>query len=143
VDGAVARQLYDKICYHPLWSPDGQSILVAEFYQGPLMHLKALALDGKPLPLPEIQLTQIQVARSPVPYRLLPDGKSLVLQVGSWRSQHFWLVDLATGQRRQLTNLRPGRSIRGFDVTPDGKSILFDRVQENSDIVLIDLAQGR
>lgn len=55
----------------------------------------------------------------------------------------FWLVDLATGQRRQLTDLRPGRSIRGFDVAPDGTSILFARGQEDSDIVLIDLPRGR
>jgi hypothetical protein len=33
--------------------------------------------------------------------------------------------------------------IRSFDVTPDGKTILFDRVQENSDIVLIDIRSCR
>jgi hypothetical protein len=42
-----------------------------------------------------------------------------------------------------LTDLRPGRNIRTFDVTLDGKRILFDRVQENSDIVLIELPPGR
>jgi Tol biopolymer transport system component len=76
-------------------------------------------------------------------YRFLPDGKSLVVKEGTWRTPQFWLVNLETGARRQLTDLRPGRPIRGFDVAPDGKSILFDRVQENSDIVLIDLAPGR
>jgi hypothetical protein len=29
--------------------------------------------------------------------------------------------------------------MRTFDVTPDGKRIVFDREKENSDIVLIDL----
>ena len=29
--------------------------------------------------------------------------------------------------------------MRTFDVTPDGKQIVFDRLLENSDIVLIDL----
>jgi len=29
-----------------------------------------------------------------------------------------------------------------FDVTPDGKQIVFDRLRENSDIVLIDLPAG-
>jgi len=28
-----------------------------------------------------------------------------------------------------------------FDITPDGKQIVFDRLRENSDIVLIDLAK--
>jgi len=74
-------------------------------------------------------------------YRFLPDGKSLVLLDGDLRKPMFWLVNLETGARRQLTDLRAGRSTRSFDVTPDGKSILFDRVQENADIVLIELAQ--
>jgi hypothetical protein len=30
---------------------------------------------------------------------------------------------------------------QSFDVTADGKAIVFDRVRENSDIVLIDLAR--
>ena len=29
--------------------------------------------------------------------------------------------------------------MRSFDVSPDGKRILFDRYRDNSDIVLIDL----
>lgn len=49
------------------------------------------------------------------------------------------LFDLKTGRQRQLTNLQPGSSLRSFDVSADGKSILFDRVRENSDIVLIEL----
>jgi len=31
--------------------------------------------------------------------------------------------------------------MRTFDITPDGKQIVFDRVRENSDIVLIDLSR--
>jgi Tol biopolymer transport system component len=73
------------------------------------------------------------------PYRFLPDGKSLVLLDGEWRKPQFWLVNLQTGERRQVTDLRPGRSTRSFDVTRDGKSILFDRVMENSHVVLIAL----
>ena len=33
----------------------------------------------------------------------------------------------------------PDAPRRNFDVTPDGKEIVFDRSRENSDIVLIDL----
>ena len=55
------------------------------------------------------------------------------------RQQDFWLLDLATGRLRRLTNLRPGFAMKSFDVSPDGKQILFDRFRENSDVVLIDL----
>jgi hypothetical protein len=48
------------------------------------------------------------------------------------------LLDLGTGQLRQLTKLRPGFDIKSFDVSPDGRQILFDRYHENSDVVLID-----
>ena len=71
-------------------------------------------------------------------YRFLPDGKSMVVLQGQFRAMDFVLIDLASGQKRQLTKLKPGYQVRSFDLSPDGKEILFDRVQENSDIVLID-----
>jgi hypothetical protein len=38
-----------------------------------------------------------------------------------------------------LTNLGRQTVMKSFDVSPDGKQILFDRYRQNSDIVLIDL----
>lgn len=70
--------------------------------------------------------------------RFTPDGNVVFLQ-GEFRYQDFWLANLASGEKRQLTKLKPGYSVRSFDLSPDGKEIVFDRVQENSDIVLIDL----
>jgi Tol biopolymer transport system component len=72
-------------------------------------------------------------------YRFLPDGKELVVKLGGFRHQDFWLFDVTTGQRRQLTALRPGESLQRFDVSPDGRRIVFERVRENSDIVMIEL----
>lgn len=48
-------------------------------------------------------------------------------------------MDLASGQERQLTDLQPGAEIRDFDVSPDGHQILFDRLRDNSDVVLMNL----
>ena len=41
--------------------------------------------------------------------------------------------------QRQLTHFSNESNLTTFDVTPDGKQIVFDRSRENSDIVLIDL----
>jgi Tol biopolymer transport system component len=72
-------------------------------------------------------------------YRFLPGGNQLVVKLGGFRRQDFWLFDLTTGHRRQLTRLRLGESLHRFDVSPDGRQIVFERVRENSDIALIEL----
>ena len=78
-------------------------------------------------------------------YRFLPDSSALVVLKGvgvsvySVRNGDFWLVDLSSGETRQLTEMKPGYDISAFDVSPDGKQIIFERYRENSDIVLIDL----
>ena len=47
---------------------------------------------------------------------------------------------MATKTTRQLAHLtEKNATMRTFDITPDGKQIVFDRLRENSDIVLIDL----
>jgi len=45
---------------------------------------------------------------------------------------------LATKKRRLLTHLNSTARMRTFDITPDGKHVVFDRLRDNSDIVLID-----
>ena len=58
---------------------------------------------------------------------------------GNVSHKDFWYLDLKTGRERQLTNLGQGFTIGDFDISPDGREIVFDRVREESDIVLFDL----
>src|SRR5947209_4284708 len=51
--------------------------------------------------------------------------------------QDFWFLNLTTRKTKLLARLAHGTST-SFDITPDGKQIVFDRIAENSDIVLID-----
>jgi tricorn protease-like protein len=54
--------------------------------------------------------------------------------------QDFWLLDLSTMKSRRLSRLSNSAVMRTFDITPDGGRIVFDRLTEDSDILLIDLA---
>ena len=98
LDGGAAVRVYDKHCYFPSWSPDGRYILFAEPVRGPINRLNAVTPAGKPVALPEINLTFPAVAKVVDPFRFLPDGKSLVIREGGWRKQQFWLYNLETGQ---------------------------------------------
>ena len=88
--------------------------------------------DGAASPLPEIRYRGDFDG-----YRFVPGTDDLVVLQGEFRAQDFWMFDLRSGASRRLTQLKPGYSVRSFDVSADGREILFDRVQENSDIVLI------
>jgi hypothetical protein len=64
---------------------------------------------------------------------------ALVVLKGHLTHKEFWVVDLETGRQRQLTDLGREFAIGDFDVSTDGREIIFDRAQEESDIVLLDL----
>ena len=70
--------------------------------------------------------------------RFLPSGQGLVY-LRSVESKDFWLLDFATNTTRQLTHIADRGFLNTFDVTPDGKYLVFDRTRQNSDIVLIGL----
>jgi hypothetical protein len=55
--------------------------------------------------------------------------------------KNFWTVELDSGAERQITELAPDVAIHDFDLSPDGSTILFDRVQQTSRIALIERGQ--
>ena len=61
---------------------------------------------------------------------------------GDKPAQDFCLLDLTTLERRQLTVRTDDDTMRTFDITPDGKQIVFDRLSKDSDVVLIELESG-
>jgi Tol biopolymer transport system component/tRNA A-37 threonylcarbamoyl transferase component Bud32 len=131
--GGTPVRLTDSVSSNPVWSPDGTFLLYSGTPRGRSVTMAAIRPDGRPLPIPTVMLDRIGDG-----YRFLPDGK-LVMKLGGFRRQDFWLFDITTGQRRQLTRLRPGESLLRFDVSPDGTRILFERVRENSDVALVEL----
>src|SRR5271167_1413449 len=120
----------------PVWSPRGDLIVYCGTQVFTLTPLLAVHPDGTAAKLPEIN-----VQREGERARFLPDGTGLVYMLGgTMAGQDFWLLDLSTMRSRRLTQLKNPAAMRTFDITPDGGRIVFDRLRENSDIRLIDLA---
>jgi dipeptidyl aminopeptidase/acylaminoacyl peptidase len=126
----------EAVIADPVWSPDGSFIVYSEGQGSGQMRIRGVRPDGTPFALPEIW-----VALTGNRYRFLPDGTGLVIMQGVFSRQNFSLLDLRAGTLRPLTNLQPGFEMRTFDVSPDGKRILFDRFRRNADVVLIELAR--
>ena len=135
-EGGAPVRLVDSVSFNPVWSPDGKLILYSGTPRGRSVPLRAVTADGKPFALPSPPLLLDRLGDS---YRFLPNGNAVVVKLGGFRRQDFWLLDLATGKRRQLTRFRPGESLHRFDISPDGRRIVFERVRENSDVALIEL----
>jgi Tol biopolymer transport system component len=133
-DGGAPVRLAGGLNFNPVWSPDGRFIAYCENRGGPVYRLTGITPEKEPYPLPEAV-----VRPGGNRFRFLPGGKAMVGMMGGLREHDFWLFDLAARSQRRLTQLRRGYDMKSFDVSPDGKQILFDRFRENSDVVLIDL----
>ena len=132
--GGLPTRIVAGQAFNPVWSPDGTLIVYTGANIGPDAPLMAVRPDGTAVPLPTIR-----VRRDGVRARFLPGGKALVYMQGRSAAQDFWFLDLASRKSRPLTHLQNTSAMQAFDITPDGKHIVFDRLRENSDLVLIDL----
>jgi serine/threonine protein kinase len=133
IDGGTPVRLTPGPALDPVVSPDGNLIVYAG-QQAAFATLLAVRPDGSPVTLPLIRVLSGGGGRA----RFLPDG-NLVYMRGTTAIQDFWLLDLATNNTQQLTRLSSPTTTTSFDITPDGRHIVFDRVREQSDLVLIDL----
>jgi Tol biopolymer transport system component len=118
----------------PQWPVGDRFVLYSGRDIGTTFSVKAVTPDGGKYDLPALTLTR--GARHLV---ALHDGLSLVVLRGNIQHKNLSLVDLRTGAERQLTNLPSDFNIRDFDISPDGREVVLERVQERSDVVLLDL----
>jgi len=136
VGGGTPLLLVKEYSTDPIWSPSGEFLAYSGADVGTTFSVKAVNADGTPHDLPKLILT-----RGARRMAFLGGNDALVILKGDVSHKEFWLVDLKTGRERQLTNLGREFAIGDFDLSGDGREIIFDRAREESDIVVFDLPQ--
>ncbi|HLX86086.1 MAG TPA: hypothetical protein VKR59_19455 [Terriglobales bacterium] len=134
LDGGPPTVFVKEYSVEPAWSPDGRFVVYSGPDIGTTFPVKAVATEAAAVPLPALTLTR--GARHLV---FLAGRRGLVFLKGDIRHKDLWLIDLETAAERQLTNLPPDFDVRDFDISPDGREAVLERVQEHSDVVLFDL----
>jgi Tol biopolymer transport system component len=134
LDGHSPSVFVKEFAIDPTWAPDGRFAVYSGPDVGTTFTVKAVTAEAARHPMPELTLTR--GARHLV---FLAGGRALVLLRGDIQHKNLWLIDLETGIERQLTNLIPDFDVRDFDISPDGRDVVLERVQERSHVLLLDL----
>ena len=134
LDGA-ATPLVRDYAVDPVWSPAGDFVVYSGADIGTTFAVKGVTANGTPHPVPDLTLT-----RGARRLRFLRGQRMLVVMRGDIQHKDLWQIDLGSGTERQVTSLPADVNVRDFDVSPDGREIVFERVQEQSNVVLINLA---
>jgi Tol biopolymer transport system component len=135
VNGDSPLPLVSEHSVNPVWSPDGRFLVYSGADVGTTFPLRAAAADGRPYPLPSVILSRgARVA-------FFHDPETLVILGGEIGHQNPSLLDLRSGVRRTLAELPADFVVRDFDIRADGSEIVFDRLQVNSDLALIERAR--
>ncbi len=136
IDGRSPIPLAQEYSVDPAWAPDGSFVVYSGADIGTTFSLKAVTDRATPHSLPVLTLTR--GARHLV---FLPGARTLVLLRGDIQHKDLWSINLETGAERQLTRLPPEFDVGDFDVSPDGHEVVLERVQQRSDVVMLDLSR--
>ena len=134
VDGRSPTPLVQEYSVDPAWAPDGRFVIYSGPDIGTTFSVKAVTAEAAVHPMPALTLT-----RGARHLAFLPGGRAVVLLRGEIQHKNLWLIDLDTGAERQLTNLAPEFDIRDFDISADGREVVLERLQQRSNVVLLDL----
>jgi Tol biopolymer transport system component/DNA-binding winged helix-turn-helix (wHTH) protein len=133
-EGGEPVQLGDGYALDPVWSPSGQFLIYSGADVGTNVPVKAINADGTRRVIPRLTLS-----RGSRRMDFLGTDDALVILKGNLSYKEFRVVNLETGGERQLADVGPGPMVNDFDVSADGREIVFDRVSDASDIILIEL----
>ena len=136
IDGRSPARFVDEHSVDPVWSPDGDIVVFSGPDIGTTFPMKAVTAAAAAHTLPRMTLT-LGARR----VAFMPGRRALVVARGDIRHKNLWSIDLATGAEQQLTHLAPDFEMRDFDISPDGRELVLEQVQEHSDIVLLELAR--
>ncbi len=136
IDGGPAAVFLRGYSVDPAWQPSGRFVVYSGPDVGTTFSVKAVTPEGVTYPLPRLT----SLTRGARHLKFLSGGRGLAFLRGSIEHKDLWLMDPETGAERQLTSLPDDFDIRDFDISPNGREVVLERVQERSDVVLIDLA---
>jgi len=134
LDGRPPTVFVGEYSVDPAWSPDGRFLVYSGPDIGTTFPVKAVTAEAAVVLLHTLTLT-----RGARHLAFLPGGRGLVFLKGDIRHKDLWLIDTETGAERQLTNVPPDFDIRDFDISLDGREVVLERVQEHSEVVLVDI----
>ena len=137
VDGGPPAVFLRDYSVDPAWQPFGLFVVYSGPDIGTTFSVKAVTPDGLAHSLPRLT-TLTRGARH---LKFLSGGREIAFLRGEIEHKDLWLMNVETGAERQLTNLPGDFDVRDFDISPDGREVVLERVQERSDIVLLDLGR--
>jgi Tol biopolymer transport system component len=133
IDGGEPIPFVEEYALDPAWAPDGRFAVYSGPDIGTTFPLKAVAADASAYPLPPLTLT-----RGARHVAFMPGRRALLYLRGEIRRKDLWLLDLDTGAERPLVRSTPEFDIEDFDVSPDGREVVLERVQLSSNVVYLD-----
>jgi Tol biopolymer transport system component len=138
VNGGSPAPFVNEYSVDPAWTPDGRFVVYSGPDIGTTFSVNAATPESAAAHITPHAIPALTLTRGARHLTFLNGGRALVFLRGEIQHKDLWQIDLETGTERQLTHLAPDFHIQDFDISPDGSEVVLERVQERSDVVLLD-----